>query len=456
MKPNLKNYYGSIVRIIAHDLGYDWLLPFQKQNSKESTGSGFFIDDEGHIMTCSHCVEDAVHIFVEIPSEGNKQYSVVVKGVCPFFDLAILQIQDYKNKSFCELDDGQTIIEPGLETFALGYPLGQDNMKITKGIISGQQYNFYQTDTPINPGNSGGPLLYNNKVIGINAAGIPANEGEGIGYCVPIQRFYNVQSMLFDKKQKLIHYPQYFGFEQIQNTTKNMKTFFGNNCEKGGVYIRDIIANSPVTQTDIRKGDILCKINGIQIDYYGGLEKRWMNESMSFENLLSEVGINKKVTIDYWRKNKLMSDTFKLKPFLPNVRLWYPVLENIDYECIGGLILMNMNINLIMILKNNDLHKYLNYNKIMEEHVIVVNVIVGGQIAEMDIIRKGDLLSSVNDKKVNNLLDFRKHFDTRNKFIKIETNTNKLLILDKKTLKKDDTMIRKRYNYKPSKLFKKL
>lgn len=460
MEPNIKDYYGNIVRIISYEVGFDWLMPFQKQNARESTGSGFFIDDDGHILTCSHCVEDAMHIYVEIPSEGNKKYEVIVKGVCPYFDLAVLQIDKkktkYKNRSFCELDDGKTIIEPGLETFALGYPLGQNNMKITKGIISGQQYNFYQTDTPINPGNSGGPLLYNNKVIGINAAGIPASEAEGIGYCVPIQRFYNIKTLLLNKHKRLIHYPQYFGFEQMQNSSQYINRYFKNKCNNGGVYIKDVIKKSPVSNTSLKKGDILCKINDISIDNFGGLQKKWMNENMSFDNLLSEIGFNKVVKIDFWRGQKLLSEKFKLKSSLPKIRLWYPVLEQIDYECIGGLVIMNLNINVIMILNRNDLFKYHKYKNIMKEELVIVNILVGGKFSEMDILTTGDLITKVNDKTVENLKDFRKHFKTTKKDIKIETNKNKLVIIPKKLLKKDDVEIQQTYNYPRSKLFKHL
>jgi S1-C subfamily serine protease len=410
MKPSVKDNYRNIVRIISHDIGFDWLLPFQRTNPSSSFGSGFFIDDKGHILTCSHCVDNASHIYVEIPSEGNKVYTVKLKGVCPLFDLAILQIENYKNKTYCELDDGNTVIEQGFETFAMGYPLGQNNMKITKGIISGQQYNFYQTDTPINPGNSGGPLLYNGKVIAINAAG-PSQTSQGIGYSVPIKRFYSIKKMLFDPKIKLIHYPETFGFYS-QPTTDDLKEYFKSKCDSGGILINNIINNSPIAKTKLKIGDILCTINDIPIDNFGGLSKKWMNESMSFENLVFDIGINNNVKIEYWRNGKQYKDTFKLKPFIPKIRLWYPVLEYIDYECIGGLVIMNLNVNLIMILldKSHQLGSYMKGNNIMKERLIIVNIMMGAQVSKMEILSVGDVITKINDKKIKNLDEFRKQF----------------------------------------------
>lgn len=454
MKLDMNNHYRNVVRIISHEVGFDWLLPFQKSNQSKSFGSGFFIDTEGHILTCSHCVEDAATVYVEIPSEGNKLYNVEIKGVCPFFDLAILKIIDYKNESYIELD-GETEIHPGSETFALGYPLGQENLKITKGIISGQQYNFYQTDTPINPGNSGGPLLYNNKVIAINAAGMPAHEAEGIGYSVPIKRFYSIKKQLF-KKHNIIHYPEYFGFEQMQNTTPELQKYLKSECKSGGVYVNAIIPKSPVSKTKLRKGDIICRINDIKIDFSGDLNKKWMNENMSFQNLLAEIGINNLVKIEYWNGTKMVYETFKLNSFVTTVRTWYPVIEKIDYECFGGLIIMNVNKNVLEHIPNFRLLHLLDISNIMNESVIITNILVGGQVSKMDILSKGDIICKVNDEKIKTLSDFRKHFMKYKTYVKIETTKNKMVILPMKMLLQDDKSLIKTYNYKQSNVFKKV
>jgi S1-C subfamily serine protease len=450
------DYYKKIVRITSHQTSFDWLLPFQKMNTTTSTGSGFFIDDKGHILTCSHCIEDATKVYVEIPSEGHKKYDTVIKGVCPYFDLAIIQILNYKNELYCEMDDGLTNIEPGYEAYALGYPLGQDNMKITKGIISGQQYNFYQTDTAINPGNSGGPLLYNDKVIGINAAGIDSAIADGIGYAVPISRYYLIKTLLHSKKPYLINYPQYFGFEQNHNTSIEFQQFYKNKCKGGGIYIQSIYPKSPASVTKIKKGDILCKINDIQIDYFGGLSKKWMNENMTLQNLLVTIGINKKVKITYWNGKKMKEESFKFRKYEPPIRNFYPIFDYIDYENIGGLIVMNLCINTILLLDHKNIHldNYLKEQNIMKKHIIVTNILKGCYIERINILKQGDIITKVNDKRVNTVDDFRKYFvkPINNKFIKIETINNKLCILPISKLKSDDRELQKTYLYTRSKL----
>ena len=87
-RPELIQHYKNVVRIISHDIEFDYLMPFKSSHTTTSSGTGFFIDNKGHILTCSHCVENATHVYVEIPSEGDKKYEVKIKGVCPYFDIA--------------------------------------------------------------------------------------------------------------------------------------------------------------------------------------------------------------------------------------------------------------------------------------------------------------------------------------------------------------------------------
>ena len=445
---------------MAHDVGFDWQMPFQKMAPIEGSGSGFFVDKQGHILTCAHVVENASHLFVEIPSEGDRKYEADILGVCPFFDLAVIKIKGYKNKSFCKLDSGRTVIEPGMETYALGYPLGMPHLKVSKGIISGQQYNFYQTDTAINPGNSGGPLLYKGRVIGVNAAGMPAWEADGIGYAVPIQRYYSIEKLLYDtaKTCKMISYPHYFGFEDYQPTSVDFQKYIGNKCEHGGVYIKKVLPKSPVSTTALKKGDIVCKINDVDIDYYGGLNKRWMNENMSIENMLVDIGLYNKVSITYWNGKSVKREEFELAPYNPHIRLMYPAFEKINSETVGGMIVMNLSVNLIMILGGSELHQYMKPKNVMQRRLVISNVLVGSYLSKLNILSKGDLLVKVNDQKVSTVSEFRKAFvkPIKGQYIKLETENNKLVILPLDIILKEEKTLCKEYIYKESPLIRKM
>ena len=186
---NVKNLYKSVVRINAYNQDFDFITPMNKGKPSRSSGSGFFIDKDGCILTCAHVVEDAIKVTCNIPSEGQTEFPLEILGICPYFDIAMLRIKNYKVKHVLKLASDKVIstrVLPGNETYAIGFPLGTETLKISKGILSGVQENFYQTDTPINPGNSGGPLMIGEYVVGINAAGVLL--ADNIGYAVPIYR----------------------------------------------------------------------------------------------------------------------------------------------------------------------------------------------------------------------------------------------------------------------------
>jgi membrane-associated protease RseP (regulator of RpoE activity) len=242
----------------------------------------------------------------------------------------------------------------------------------------------------------------------------------------------------------------------MQNTTPELQKYLKSECKSGGVYVNAIIPKSPVSKTKLRKGDIICRINDIKIDFSGDLNKKWMNENMSFQNLLAEIGINNLVKIEYWNGTKMVSETFKLNSFVTTVRTWYPVIEKIDYECFGGLIIMNVNKNVLEHIPNFRLLHLLDISNIMNESVIITNILVGGQVSKMNILSKGDIICKVNDEKIKTLSDFRKHFMKYKTYVKIETTKNKMVILPMKMLLQDDKSLIKTYNYKQSNVFKKV
>jgi len=164
--------------------------PFQQRGQ----GSGFIIDEQGHILTNNHVVERASSVKISI-NNGDVVDAEVV-GTDRENDLALLKadLEEIDDIALLTLGDSDEI-KPGQMAIALGSPFGLEG-SITVGVISGigrsltgeTQHlitNIIQTDAAINPGNSGGPLLNSKgEVIGINTA-IEAS-GTGIGFAIPI------------------------------------------------------------------------------------------------------------------------------------------------------------------------------------------------------------------------------------------------------------------------------
>jgi S1-C subfamily serine protease len=176
----------------------------QKQQSVAS-GSGFLIDDDGHLLTNAHVVQGARRVDVQLGDGGTQQAQVV--GADPSSDIALLKVDNTEGAHPLPLGDS-TNVEVGDPVVAIGNPFALDRT-VTTGIVSALQRQIQapngfsisdviQTDAAINPGNSGGPLIDGaGQVIGINSQ-IESQSGgnEGVGFAVPIKTAADVVSQL--------------------------------------------------------------------------------------------------------------------------------------------------------------------------------------------------------------------------------------------------------------------
>jgi S1-C subfamily serine protease len=469
---NLDKYYNTIVRIIANDIDVDWEMPFKIEGTTESSGSGFFIDNKGHILTCAHCVSNATSVFIAIPTQGKTEYTGKVKGVCPFFDLAIVQIEGYENgTNFCELKHPKTTAEirSGEETFALGFPLGQENMKTTKGIISGQQNNFYQTDTPINPGNSGGPLIrLDGQVIGVNGAGILL--ANNIGFAIPIEHFFLIKEDLMREGPHLIKHPECLGID-FQRTSIEFNEFMGSKC-KGGVYIKRKYANTPMSKCKIDTGDILCKmeINGktYKIDQYGEFDHTWMQQKLNFENIIANIPTNSDVEIEYWQQktNSMVKEVFQFNSNSLIIREIHPVFEKIDFEVIGGIVVMPLSLNHLSNVWGggrvlSELKKFIRIENRDKPKLVISKILNGSFIKQLKMISQYSIIKKINDIPVTTMDEFREAMKRplqkrKRKYIKLETELDNIAIIPLDKIFKEEKKLSKAYKYKMSSLCKDL
>ncbi|MFL5907169.1 MAG: S1C family serine protease [Solirubrobacterales bacterium] len=176
----------------------------QKQQSV-ATGSGFLIDNDGHVLTNAHVVQGAQRVDVQLGDGAAQQAQVV--GTDPSSDVALLKVGDTKGVQPLPLGDSSKV-QVGDPVVAIGNPFALDRT-VTSGIVSALQRQIQapngfsisdviQTDAAINPGNSGGPLIDGaGQVIGINSQ-IESQSGgnEGVGFAVPIKTAADVISQL--------------------------------------------------------------------------------------------------------------------------------------------------------------------------------------------------------------------------------------------------------------------
>lgn len=180
--------------------------PFGGEEQQRGQGSGFVIDEEGHVVTNQHVVDDAQSLNVTM--RNGSRYTATVVGSDPSTDLAVIKVNAPASKlTPLELGDSSAV-RVGDAVIAIGSPFGLDGT-VTTGIVSalGREVeapnNFaiddtIQTDAAINHGNSGGPLLNTRgEVVGVNAQ-IRSESGgnDGVGFAIPSNTVKEIASRL--------------------------------------------------------------------------------------------------------------------------------------------------------------------------------------------------------------------------------------------------------------------
>ena len=167
-----------------------------KISTPAAMGSGFFINDQGYLITNYHVIERETRIEVTVFEKAENGFEktnfkkVKIEAINPFVDLALLKVEDLGDKKvkYAPLGDIDSL-RVGQSVFAVGNPLGLERT-VTNGVISTINRAFeglvyIQTNADINPGNSGGPLFnLAGEVIGVTNMGYIFLGG--LGFAIPV------------------------------------------------------------------------------------------------------------------------------------------------------------------------------------------------------------------------------------------------------------------------------
>ena len=185
---------SSVVNITSVALRRSFF--FDVTQIPKGSGTGFFWDREGHVVTNFHVIEQGDRYAVTLADQSEWEAELV--GAAPEKDLAVLRIRA-KRAQLVPLALGNSAgLMVGQKVLAVGNPFGLDQT-LTIGVVSalGRELqspagrairDVVQTDAAINPGNSGGPLLDSaGRLIGVNTAIYsPSGASAGIGFAVPV------------------------------------------------------------------------------------------------------------------------------------------------------------------------------------------------------------------------------------------------------------------------------
>lgn len=282
-----------------------------------SAGTGIIVSENGYILTNKHVVEGSSDISV-VTNDGNSYDNVEIIATDPLSDIAILKISNAKGLKAAELGDSK-VLNIGQQVIAIGNALGEYDGTVTSGIISGvgrtvnassddgttkeTLTDMIQTDAAINSGNSGGPLVNaQGQVVGVNTA--VASEAQGIGFAIPISSVKGILKSIAEGKTPN---RAYLGANYISVNPQVQKAY-NLNVSKGALIKnrngKAIISGSPAQKAGLKDGDIITKIDDIEI-----------SKNISLGSLIGEKSVGDKVKITYIRDGKESTSVATLEEY---------------------------------------------------------------------------------------------------------------------------------------------
>lgn len=268
----------SVVGIIVTETYTD----FWGEKQVEGMGSGVIVDPNGYILTNSHVIGDGQAEKITVLLDDKEQLEGEVLWYDTLLDLAVVKI-DKEGLTAAELGNSDEL-KIGEPVVAIGNPLSLSLDKtVTSGIISGLNRSLQvdvntiiepliQTDASINPGNSGGPLLNSKgEVIGINTAKMTS--AEGLGFSIPINTAIPLLEQVINFGEVSSVYVGITGID-VQGYEERIGVVLSAEY---GVYIVEVIKNSPASEADIQAGDVIQKIDGEEIETMNDLKRKLYN-----------------------------------------------------------------------------------------------------------------------------------------------------------------------------------
>ena len=347
----------STIKVFTSSLSADYLRPWTKCDGETCSGSGFAIEGQ-HILTNSHVVRDHQLLQVQRHDRPGKWIArLVVEGVqC---DLALLAVDDERFWDDLPLQ-ACTDDVPGLQHIvtAIGYPLGGENLSVTRGVVSridlldytfldyahGERLLVLQIDAAINPGNSGGPVFSaEGRVVGVAFAGL--DEADSIGYVIPMP-VVRLFLRSFELHGSFGQLPSLgLSFQATEN--RSLRRMLQLDPDgRSGLLVAAIAPLMPAHAAGLAPGDVVMKLDGLDMAEDGTVQAM-PGLRLPWEYCVTRHPTGHVVELDILRHGRPSKVKVALVPEPRAVAFHDGVDASPSYVIVGGLVFLELSLPLI-------------------------------------------------------------------------------------------------------------
>ncbi|CAF1152056.1 unnamed protein product [Rotaria sordida] len=458
---SLELVLNSVVKVFCTSTPCNFYLPWQMKRQVTTTSSGFIIKNRW-ILSNAHAVSNQSS--TRIRKHGDaKKYPARILHIAHECDLVIMTVDDDKFWNKLEPLTFSNDIPRLQESITIvGYPVGGDNLSVTKGVVSRVVMSTYshsleflltiQIDAATNPGNSGGPAIQGKYVVGMSFQG--QSQAQSIGYIVPVSVIKHVLDDI-ELHNRYTAFPiMGFQYQPMENTS--YREYLKLNDDQHGILVTSV-EQACVLNKVLKEDDVITAIDNVPIADDGTIYFR-RGERLNFRYLEKLKFVDDTVTFKIIRQGKELILTSPLDNN-PSLVPLHSHDKNPEYLIYAGIVFTVLSrfylyewgrrewrqkapTNLINIALYGELQE-------LNQQIVIINQILVDDVNHGIYSDFGNsVLETVNGIKIKNIKHLAELIDKisnneDNGYIRFEIENKKFIVISCKQAKQSEARILK-------------